>query len=100
MKVILKWNLDVVPASKEQFTPKIKVEKGKRIMYGRGTSDMKGPVVSILLAFIESIREGCNKDIALLFTTDEELGGFKGMKYLVDQNLRANIFFIPMVGNN
>ncbi len=99
-EVILNGHLDVVPASKEQFTPKIKIKKGKRIMYGRGTSDMKGPVVSILLAFIESIREGCNKDIALLFTTDEEFGGFKGMKYLVDQNLRANIFFIPDGGNN
>ena len=46
---------------------------------------MKGPNVSILLAFIESIKEGIDIDMALLFTTDEETGGFNGTKYLIEQ---------------
>lgn len=99
-EVILNGHLDVVPAPIKDFKPKIKIEKGKRVMYGRGTSDMKGPTVSILIAFLESLKEDVNKDMALLFTTDEETGGFKGMKTLVDQGLTADIVFIPDGGQD
>jgi succinyl-diaminopimelate desuccinylase len=99
-EIILNGHMDVVPAPLDQFKPVVKVEDGKRIMYGRGTSDMKGPNVSILLAFLECIKEGCEKDMALLFTTDEEYGGFKGMKYIVDKGITAEIFFIPDGGQN
>jgi succinyl-diaminopimelate desuccinylase len=99
-EVILNGHLDVVPAPLVQFEPKIEIEEGKRIMYGRGTSDMKGPDVSILLAFLESIKEGNNLDMALLFTTDEETGGFNGIKYILTQGISADIVFIPDGGQN
>jgi len=99
-EIILNGHLDVVPASLEQFNSVTKIENGKRIMYGRGTSDMKGPDVSILLAFLESIKEGNNLDMALLFTTDEETGGFNGIKYLIEQGFSADIVFIPDGGQN
>ncbi|HNW23615.1 MAG TPA: M20/M25/M40 family metallo-hydrolase [Candidatus Dojkabacteria bacterium] len=99
-EVILNGHLDVVPASIKDFKPKVKIEKGKRRMYGRGTSDMKGPVTSILIAFLETVKEGLDKDMALLFTTDEETGGFKGMKNVVDRGLTADIVFIPDGGQD
>jgi succinyl-diaminopimelate desuccinylase len=99
-EVILNGHMDVVPAPDDQFKPKITKEKGKNIIWGRGTSDMKGSNVSIMQAFLECINEGCDLDMALLFTTDEETGGFDGMKYVVDQGLTADIVFIPDGGNN
>ncbi len=100
-KVLFNGHLDVVPAKEEEFVPKIKTEKGKKIIYGRGTSDMKGACVSVLQAFIESIKEGSNLDMAILFTTDEETGGFNGVKYILDNNIvDADIVFIPDGGNN
>ncbi len=99
-EVLLNGHLDVVPASENQFIPKVTQEDGKTIMWGRGTSDMKGTDISILLAMIEAINEGCNTDMAVLFTTDEETGGFNGMKYVVDDGLTGDIAFIPDGGNN
>jgi succinyl-diaminopimelate desuccinylase len=99
-EIILNGHLDVVPAPLSQFKPVIKIQDGKRIMYGRGTSDMKGPNVSILLAFIESIKEGIDIDMALLFTTDEETGGFNGTKYLIEQGISSDIIFIPDGGKD
>ena len=99
-EVILNGHLDVVPAPEEAFIPKITKKDGKTIMWGRGTSDMKGCDVCILLAFLECIEEGCNTDMALLFTTDEAVGGFDGMGYVLDQGLTADIVFIPDGGND
>jgi len=99
-EIILNGHLDVVPAPDKAFKPKIKQEKGITLMYGRGTSDMKGGDVAILLAFLESLEEGLDKDIALLFSTDEEPGGFNGIGYVVEQGLKADIVFIPDGGND
>jgi succinyl-diaminopimelate desuccinylase len=54
-EVILNGHLDVVPAPEKDFVPKIVKKKGKTIMYGRGTSDMKGCDIATLLAFFECI---------------------------------------------
>lgn len=99
-EVLFNGHLDVVPAKKEDFTPKVVEKQGKKLMYGRGTSDMKGTDVSMLLALIESIQEGLEKDVAILFTTDEETGGFNGVGYVVEQGLKADIVFVPDGGNN
>jgi len=95
-KIILNGHLDVVPARKEMF--KVRLE-GDR-MIGRGTSDMKGGDVAMLLALTELIKEGEDPDVLLIFTTDEEVGGFKGIKLLVDDGFKADIVFIPDGGND
>ena len=99
-EVILNGHLDVVPAPEKDFIPKIVKEKGKTIMYGRGTSDMKGCDIAALLAFFECIEEGCNTDMAILFTTDEETGGFNGAAFAMEQGITADIIFTPDGGTD
>jgi len=76
-KLLLTGHLDVVEAEPEQFKPKIK--KGK--IYGRGAVDMKSGAAII----IQLIKEEKQKDIGIMLTTDEEIGGINGIGYLVKQ---------------
>lgn len=94
-KILLNGHLDVVPGNNDMF--KVKVRNNK--IYGRGTSDMKGVDIAMLLAYIEIVREGLGEDILLLFTTDEEYGGFNGMANFISQGYTADICFIPDGGN-
>lgn len=99
-EVILNGHLDVVSSSEDGFKPKVEEVNGKRVMFGRGTSDMKGADAAMILAFMESIEQGQEKDVALLFTTDEETGGFDGVANVIDQGLKADIIFVPDGGKN
>lgn len=73
-KLLLTGHLDVVEAEPEQFKPKIKNKK----VYGRGSADMKaGAAIAIQL-----LKEEKQKDIGLMLTTDEEIGGEDGIGYL------------------
>jgi len=80
---------DVVPAgsgwSKDPFKPVI--EEGK--LYGRGASDMKGGIASIILAAkaLTESKVDLKGKIELSFTPDEEIGGLTGVGYIVDQGI-------------
>ena len=95
-KIILNGHLDVVPAKKDMFKTRLEGDR----MIGRGTSDMKGGDVAMLLALTELIEEGEDPDVLLIFTTDEEVGGFKGIKLLVDDGFKSDIVFIPDGGED
>jgi succinyl-diaminopimelate desuccinylase len=99
-EIIFNGHLDVVPASEESFKPRVEEKDGNRLMFGRGTNDMKGGDAAMLVAFLETLEEGIDKDIALLFTTDEETGGFDGAAYVVEKGINADILFIPDGGKN
>ncbi|MFX1466650.1 MAG: M20 family metallopeptidase [Promethearchaeota archaeon] len=77
---------DVVPAQNDiQFRPY--VEDGK--LYGRGSSDMKSGVVAMIYA-IKALKEcniKLNGRIGLVLVPDEETGGTRGSKYLVETGL-------------
>jgi len=73
-KLLLTGHLDVVEAEPEQFKPKIK--NGK--IFGRGSFDMKSGCAAI----IQIIKEEKEKDIAVMLTTDEEIGGEAGIGFL------------------
>ncbi|MHA2362830.1 MAG: ArgE/DapE family deacylase [Candidatus Hodarchaeales archaeon] len=77
---------DVVPSSnKEQFQPI--VQKGK--LFGRGSSDMKGGLASMIYA-IKIIKESnipLNGRIGLIIVHDEETGGVMGSKFLSDKEI-------------
>ena len=76
-KLLITGHLDVVEAEPEQFKPKIK--NGK--IYGRGSADMKsGAAIAIQI-----IKEEKEKDIGIMLTTDEEIGGEEGVGYLSKQ---------------
>lgn len=77
---------DVVAAqSPRQFEP---CEQNGRL-YGRGASDMKGGIVSMLFALraILECRIKLGKRITLTLTPDEETGGRLGMQHLAREGL-------------
>jgi succinyl-diaminopimelate desuccinylase len=77
---------DVVPPgsgwSKDPFTPMI---MGDRI-YGRGSTDMKGGIASVIAAIRKISDQGVGKDLVIeaLFVPDEESGGI-GTRYYVEK---------------
>lgn len=77
---------DVVPASSSAlFIPQLKGD----ILYGRGSSDMKGGLVVILYA-LRLLRElplPLDGRISFSFVPDEETGGEKGTRYLLENDL-------------
>lgn len=97
-KIILNAHVDVVSAAyQDAFNPKIK--KGK--LYARGASDMKGPLVGMVYALGELLEDGKGDDVALIVTCDEEIGGFNGIRYLLDEEgFSAKVAFIPDGGEN
>ncbi len=96
-KIIFAGHLDVVPAKDEQFIAK---EEGNRI-YGRGALDMKGPSAVMIKLFKDLADKGVKKDICLMLTTDEEVGSYDGVGYLVEEEgFSADLAVIPDSGEN
>lgn len=98
--ILFNGHMDVVPAPEKSFKPEVREVDRKTVMYGRGTSDMKGVNVAVLLAFLETLEGGLEKDMAILFTTDEEVGGFNGVGYVIEQDIEADIVFVPDGGQD
>lgn len=92
---LLVGHLDVVPGEAEQFIPKIK--EGK--VLGRGAIDMKGSVAGLIEALIELTRKG-DQSTGLLLTTDEEIGGKKGVKRFLEMGWRCDLAVIPDGGSD
>ena len=96
--IMLCGHLDVVPGSyRNAFNP---FEKDGKI-FGRGAADMKGQVTAMISAFIDLYKKDSNLDIGLMITTDEEIGGFDGVNYLLNQKgYSAGVAFVPDAGIN
>ncbi|BCX13559.1 MAG: hypothetical protein KatS3mg085_091 [Candidatus Dojkabacteria bacterium] len=82
--LILNGHLDVIPAKFEKYQARIEDNK----IYGIGSMDMKGNIASMVYAF-RDIAHKTNTSVALQIVTDEEVGGFYGTKYQIDQGVRA-----------
>lgn len=82
-KVILNAHLDVVPGKPEQYTSTVKDGK----LWGRGACDMKSGAAAEILAF-KDVAKKINYPLGLQLVTDEEIGGFSGTKYQLDQGIR------------
>ncbi|MDR2777671.1 MAG: M20/M25/M40 family metallo-hydrolase [Rickettsiales bacterium] len=76
--VISSCHIDVAPAQ----TYEMKIDRGK--IFGRGVFDMKSFVVSSLANLRELAIDGRNIRYAVVLTSDEEIGGENGMRYLVE----------------
>lgn len=83
-KIILNGHLDVIPGKDYQYKPQIKNNK----LYGVGSMDMKANVACLMLAFKE-VAKKVNYPLGLQLVTDEEVGGFNGTKYQIDQGVRS-----------
>ena len=90
--LFLNGHLDVVPAKKEDFIPKI---KGNRI-YARGSGDMKG-AVAVMIEVLKYFSKQQNiPSLGLMLTTDEEIGGENGVNYLINKKgYKSKLAIIP-----
>ncbi|MBI5654695.1 M20/M25/M40 family metallo-hydrolase [Candidatus Uhrbacteria bacterium] len=88
-KVFLAGHLDVVDGEDHQFKP---YEKSGRI-YGRGALDMKSGI-AVLMAIMKE-RAKMSASVGLMLTGDEEIGGFDGTKFLIDNGYSASAVILP-----
>lgn len=80
-EVMLHGHIDVVEAEDdEMFNP----EREGGWLYGRGTADMKGGVASLMIAMKRLAESENPASVGLMIVSDEEIGGFKGAKYLLE----------------
>lgn len=91
--VLLVAHLDVVPAKTYAM------EKQDDKLYGRGVYDMKLAAACYLELFKQHGARLKERNIGLLFTTDEELGGLC-MPSVLETGLRPKVVFIPDGGDN
>jgi succinyl-diaminopimelate desuccinylase len=93
--VMLVAHLDVVPAPEAAFTPEIKDGR----VYGRGAIDMKGPASALIRAFHRHVSSKSDLSVGLMLTTDEEIGGINGVRYLLDkEKYRMKCAMLPDAG--
>ncbi len=83
--ILLEGHCDTVPISEEGvIKPIFRAQRGQ--MIGRGTVDMKGSIVSMILTIKElSKLQNLKYQPALLITSDEEANDFAGIKYFLEQ---------------
>lgn len=95
-KILLQAHLDVVPAPPRLF--ELKEEDHKYT--GRGVFDMKF-AIAVYMQLIEGLGADLTQyDFGIMITTDEELGGFNGVKALLDDGFGAEVCVIPDGGDN
>jgi len=100
-------HMDVVPApndgeKKWRFPPfeATMINSGK--IYGRGTSDMKGAMVCLILALqiIEELKLTPKYNINVMNCTDEEIGIWPGIRYLAEKGfVKGTVFCMEGVIN-
>lgn len=90
-KVACVGHLDVVPADPNLFTA---YNDGSHLR-GRGVCDMKGSV-AIMMQVIREAAQQSSLSVALWLTSDEEVGGVHGARYLVDElGYRPQVALVP-----
>lgn len=97
-EVLLMGHLDVVPAGDEMFTA-IRTEKGTFV--GRGACDMKTED-AIMMELLQDLSQSEHPpSVALMLTTDEEIGGYNGAKYLIqEEGYRPKLALVPDGGES
>lgn len=94
--VLLLGHVDIVPAPNKLF--KTKIHRGK--MFGRGVFDMKGAIAALLDAFIK-LKAKNIPNLTLAITSDEEIGGYNGTRFLIQtKKIIPDIVILPDGGNN
>jgi acetylornithine deacetylase/succinyl-diaminopimelate desuccinylase-like protein len=91
--MLIHGHLDVVPAFAEQWThPPFAAEIADGCIWGRGAVDMKD-MDAMILALVRAWKRSGRvppRDLVIAFVADEEAGGTKGARYLVDN--RPDLF--------
>lgn len=87
--LVLHGHLDVVPAFREDWSVEpFAAEVKDGMIWGRGAVDMKGVDAMYLAAIGRMIRAGVKpaRDIVIAFFADEEHGGHRGAKWMVENH--------------
>lgn len=84
-KVLLNGHLDIIPGKAHQYLPQAKNNR----LYGVGSMDMKANVACLISAF-KQVAYKVDYPLGLQLVTDEEIGGFDGTKYQIDEGVRAD----------
>lgn len=95
-KVLLQAHLDVVPAAPNFY--KLSEKDGR--LHGRGVFDMKFAAACYLKLVKDLKNELDTYDFGIMFTSDEEIGGENGVKYLLNNGYGADVCLLPDGGNN
>jgi len=89
-------HIDVVPAPDRLFMP---IQEGS-ILRGRGVCDMKDGIAVMMKLLKEYAGKKFPLSLALIITSDEEIGGQNGARYLIeDIGYRPSFAFIPDGGS-
>lgn len=95
-RLLLQSHVDVVPGNPELFSLK---RKDGRLL-GRGVFDMKY-ALACFLKIVEDLHEELQDyDFGIMLTSDEELNGENGVKYLLDQGYSCKVCILPDGGDN
>ena len=97
--LLLLHHIDVVPVVAAEWTkPPFGGDQSGGYIWGRGALDVKSLGIAELMAFIDLKRRAVplRRDVIYLGVADEELGGRRGLKELLDKNpaLFANVGFV------
>lgn len=87
--IILAGHYDVVPVKEEKWeSPPFKPTERNGSLFGRGTADQKGSLVSAIIAIrelVENQPEAISGKIVVAATPDEEVGGEAGFGWLIKE---------------
>ncbi len=90
--ILLFGHIDVVPAPDNLFIP---TQEGN-ILRGRGVCDMKDGIAVMMKILKDYDHKNSPLSIALMITSDEEIGGQNGARYLIEEiGYRTRVAFIP-----
>ena len=88
-RILLNGHLDVIPGKPHQLLPR---QDGNRL-YGLGAMDMKAGLAGLIAVFNE-VAARVSYPLGLQLVTDEEIGGFDGTKYQVEQGVQADFVIV------
>ncbi|MCA9987966.1 MAG: M20/M25/M40 family metallo-hydrolase [Anaerolineales bacterium] len=88
-RILLNGHLDIIPGKASQLKPRI---EGNRL-YGLGAMDMKASVACLIAVFNE-VAPQVSYPLGLQLVTDEEIGGFDGTKYQIEEGVRADFVIV------
>lgn len=89
--LLLQGHVDVVTTAHQNWRfPPFEAVEAEGYIWGRGALDMKGGVAMMLAAFMRAQAEKADLpgDVILTILSDEEVGGYYGARFLVEEHAR------------
>jgi len=94
-KLIGDGHIEVVPAEEQLF----ELRRKDGLLFGRGVADMKTQCLMMMTVLREVVEQNNHNDFWLLFSEDEEVGSYNGVRrvveYLSEQNWMPELVFVP-----